>query len=62
MPGWLQAFANINPITVTVDALRTLSLGGPAARPVAEALAWTAAIIAVTVPLASIRYRHVTAA
>jgi ABC-2 type transport system permease protein/oleandomycin transport system permease protein len=29
MPGWLQAFAKLNPITVTVDALRALCLGGP---------------------------------
>ena len=35
MPGWLQAFARINPITVTVtvDALRALCLGGPTAAP-----------------------------
>lgn len=38
MPGWLRAFAKINPITVVVDALRPLCLGGPTARPVAEAL------------------------
>jgi ABC-type polysaccharide/polyol phosphate export permease len=30
-PGWLQAFATINPITITVDALRALCLGGPTA-------------------------------
>ena len=29
MPGWLQAFADINPVTVTVNALRALTLGGP---------------------------------
>src|SRR6266487_156573 len=28
MPGWLQAFARVNPITITVDALRALCLGG----------------------------------
>ena len=53
MPGWLQAFAKANPITVIVDALRALCLGVPAARPVTEALAWLAGILAVTVLAAS---------
>lgn len=29
MPGWLQAFAKVNPIIIVVDALRVLTLGGP---------------------------------
>jgi ABC-2 type transport system permease protein/oleandomycin transport system permease protein len=58
MPGWLQAFANINPITVMVGALRTLCLGGPTARPVTETLAWIGCLLLVTVPLAISRYRH----
>ena len=29
MPGWLQTLANANPITVTVDTIRALVLGGP---------------------------------
>lgn len=29
-PSWIEAFAQVNPITVTVDALRVLCLGGPA--------------------------------
>jgi ABC-2 type transporter len=40
MPGWLQAFAEVNPITVNVDALRALVLGGPTATPVLQSLAW----------------------
>ena len=62
MPGWLQAFAAHQPITVTVDALRVLTLGGPTARPVLEALAWIAGLLAVTVPLTVVRYRRTTAA
>jgi ABC-2 type transport system permease protein/oleandomycin transport system permease protein len=58
MPGWLQAFAKANPITVITGALRTLCLGGPTTRPVAEAAAWIAALLAVTVPAAIARYRH----
>jgi hypothetical protein len=29
MPGWLQVFANHQPVTVTVDAARNLVLGQP---------------------------------
>ncbi len=32
MPGWLQAFARANPVTVITGALRALTLGGPTAR------------------------------
>lgn len=59
-PGWLQAFARINPITVTVDALRTLCLGGPTVASVVQAFAWIGGIIAVTVPAAVLRYRRAT--
>jgi ABC-2 type transport system permease protein/oleandomycin transport system permease protein len=58
MPGWLQTFADINPVTVTVNALRALTLGGPTARPVLEALAWIVGILLVFVPLAVNRYRR----
>ena len=57
MPGWLQAWADINPVTVTVDAVRNLLLGRPAATDVGQALLWTTAILAVFVPLAVRRYR-----
>ena len=58
MPGWLQAFAKVNPITVTVDALRALCLGGPTAASVWHAVAWIAGLLVVTVPLAVTRYRR----
>lgn len=61
MPGWLQAFAKINPITGTVDALRALCLGGPTAAPVWHAFGWLVGLLAVTVPLAVTRYRRTTA-
>jgi len=62
MPGWLQPFAHANPVTLTVDALRALCLGGPTATPVLYALTWIIALVAVTVPAAVIRYRTSTAA
>ncbi|MGH2767955.1 MAG: ABC transporter permease [Actinomycetota bacterium] len=58
MPGWLQAFARINPITSTVSAVRALSLGGPAAAHVWRSLAWVAGILIVFVPLSVRRYRR----
>jgi ABC transporter DrrB family efflux protein len=58
MPGWLQAIARVNPMTVTADASRALSLGGPAARLVLYTLLWVAAILAVFVPLSVRRYRR----
>jgi ABC transporter DrrB family efflux protein len=61
MPGWLQAFAKLNPITITVDALRALCLGGPTATHLWHALAWIGALLLVTVPAAAILYRHTSA-
>jgi len=48
MPGWLQAFARANPVTVITGALRALCLGGPTTRPALEATAWLAGLLAVT--------------
>src|SRR5919206_4804655 len=42
MPGWLQAFVKVNPITKVVDATRGLMLGGPVFRPLWQAFAWMA--------------------
>jgi ABC transporter DrrB family efflux protein len=60
MPGWLQAFAKANPITVVTGALRALCLGGPTTRPAVEATAWLLGSLAVTIPAAIARYRHAT--
>ena len=59
MPGWLQAFAKHQPVTAVVDAVRALTLGGPATDDVLVALAWIVGIIAVAAPLAVARYRRV---
>jgi ABC-2 type transport system permease protein/oleandomycin transport system permease protein len=58
MPGWLQAFAANQPVSVTVDAVRALLLGGPTASSVLKSLAWSLAILALFVPLAARRYRR----
>jgi len=61
MPGWLETFAEVNPITVTVDALRALTLGNPASQQVGHALTWIAVLLAITIPTAVHRYRRATA-
>jgi ABC-2 type transport system permease protein/oleandomycin transport system permease protein len=61
-PGWLRAFASVNPITLTVDALRALCLGGPTAAHAGQALACVGGLLAVAVTAAVRRYRHTTAA
>jgi ABC transporter DrrB family efflux protein len=58
MPGWLQAFANVQPVSVTVDAVRALSQGGPTLHWFWPSLAWTAGILLVFVPLAVRQYRR----
>ena len=58
MPGWLQAFANNQPVTLVIDTMRTLALGGPVAGPLWKALAWLAGIMLVFAPLAVRAYRR----
>lgn len=58
MPGWLQAFAEHQPVSVTASAVRALVLGGPTASYVLQSLAWIAGIIAVAAPIAVRRYRR----
>ena len=58
MPGWLQAFANHQPVTVTVDAARDLVLGQPVGWGVVGSIAWSLGLVAVFVPLAVRRYRR----
>jgi ABC transporter DrrB family efflux protein len=58
MPEVLRAFAEVNPFTVTVDAMRSLWLGAPAHNNVWGAFGWSIAIIAVFAPIAVARYRR----
>lgn len=67
MPSWLQAFAQHNPVTVLVDALRGLFHVDPALTTadtrwaLIQSVAWIIAILAVFVPASVIRYRRTTA-
>jgi ABC-2 type transport system permease protein/oleandomycin transport system permease protein len=58
MPGWLQAYNKVQPVSVTVAATRALALGGPTAGHVFGAVACSLAIVAVFAPLAVARYRR----
>jgi ABC transporter DrrB family efflux protein len=58
MPGWLQVFAEHQPVSVTASAVRALVLGGPTSSYVLQSLAWSAGILLVFGPLAVRRYRR----
>ena len=60
MPSWLEAFAEVNPFTTTVDAMRALWVGAPAGNDVWGAVLWALGIIAVFAPLSVARYRRAT--
>lgn len=52
MPGWLQSWVEVNPVTILADALRGLLVGGPVAAPVLRSLLWAALLAAIFAPLA----------
>jgi len=60
MPGWLQAFVKVNPITLVTDSVRALALGEPFE--LWPSLGWAALamalIVAVFATLAVRRYRR----
>jgi len=64
MPGWLQSFVLVNPVTVVVDALRGLLVGGPFTEPLnanlLKSVAWIAGISLVFFLLAIRQYRRIS--
>ena len=66
MPGWMQAFAYHQPITVMVNTVRILTqghaaaavLGHPLGYYLPASLAWSALIVAIAAPLAVMRLRR----
>jgi len=57
MPGWLQPFANNQPFSILVDAMRALSNGGPTADYVIKSLIWSFGLLIVLAPFAARRFR-----
>lgn len=60
MPGWLQAFVRVNPMTHLTSAERGLLTGGPVATPALRSLLWAVGIFVVFAPLAVRAYRRRT--
>jgi ABC-2 type transport system permease protein/oleandomycin transport system permease protein len=58
MPGWLQAFANNQPVTYVIDTMRALAIGGPVEASLWKSVVWLAGIFLVFVPLAVRAYRR----
>ncbi len=58
MPGWLQPFADHQPVSVTASAARALTLGTPATSYLLQSIGWIVGILLVFIPLAVWRYRR----
>jgi len=52
MPGWLQAWVKVNPVSTVADALRGLLVSDPKSGPIITSLLWAAGIVVVFAPLA----------
>jgi ABC transporter DrrB family efflux protein len=60
MPSGLRSFADAQPVSRVVNALRMLMEGtGPAGRPALYALAWSVGILVVAATLATWRFRKI---
>ncbi|TDV44876.1 ABC transporter permease [Actinophytocola oryzae] len=58
MPGWLQAWVNVNPVTIVADAIRGLLVSGPVGSPVTGSLLWALGILVVFGPLSVRAFRR----
>jgi ABC-2 type transport system permease protein/oleandomycin transport system permease protein len=59
MPGVVSAFAEVNPVTLAVDAVRSLTIGhGDALSPALGTLGWLAGLLLVFVPLTVRAFRR----
>ncbi|MGI9557434.1 MAG: ABC transporter permease [Solirubrobacterales bacterium] len=60
MPGWLAAFAEVSPVTLSADAARGLSIGGEVIEPLAFFALWCIGLLAIFIPLSVWRYRRMS--
>ena len=58
LPGWMQGFVKVNPITQLASATRGLFNGGPVADHVLWTCVWMAGLVIVFMPLAMRAYRR----
>src|SRR5260221_246843 len=61
MPDWLRAFAEHQPVSLIVNAVRGLLLNQPDAATIWQALAWCSGILVIFIPLAVWAYGRRTA-
>jgi ABC transporter DrrB family efflux protein len=61
MPGWLRAFAEHQPVSLIVNAVRGLLLNTPDTSTILQALAWCVGILIVFIPVAVWAYGRRTA-
>lgn len=61
MPGALQAFAEVNPVTILVDAMRHLWIGTPAGNNVWGSIVWAFVLIGIFAPIAVRKYHRAAA-
>ena len=58
LPGWLQAWVHINPVTHLVDATRALLAGINPGADLLYSLVWMVALVAIFAPLSVAKYRR----
>ena len=58
MPGWMQAWVTVNPVSILADAVRGLLSGGPVGAPVIQSLLWAAGFLVVFAPLSVWAFRR----
>lgn len=58
MPSWLQAFAEVQPITVVTNAIRGLMLTGETGDYIWQSLLWIFGLLAIFAPLAVRMYKR----
>jgi ABC transporter DrrB family efflux protein len=62
MPDWLEAFAEAQPLTLVINAVRDFVLGGSGGPDAVPALVWSLGILAVCFPLGLLLYKRRVAA
>jgi len=59
MPGWLQAFANVQPVSVFVNAVRAMLNGGPIQHWLWQSVAWALGILIAFTIIGVRQYRKI---
>ncbi len=58
MPGWLRAFAENQPITQVIEAIRALMVGTPIGNHGWLAVAWCVGILVISIPFSAYLFRR----